>query len=88
MALIIKVIQEIRKEKQMKPDNTYFTAHFNQKGELIGAEHIDGRRVDQRNINDVEFDNVSDIRELSIIMIPGNSPCCIKQGPNLWCWCG
>ena len=71
----------------MAPKDTYFTAYFNIKGELIGAEPASGKETRTHHINDLSFDNIDDIRELTIILKPGHSPCCIKQGPKVICWC-
>jgi len=71
----------------MPPKDTYFTAYFNMKGELIGAEPASGKKTTKHNIADVSFADVEDIRELTIILKPGFSPCCIKQGPYVYCWC-
>jgi len=71
----------------MPPKDTYFTAYFNIKGELIGAEPASGKSTKAYHITDLSFDSIDDIRELSIILKPGHSPCCIKQGPHVICWC-
>ena len=71
----------------MSPKDTYFTAHFNELGELIGAERK-GKKAKKQHIDDVSFkDNLEGVREVSVIMLEGHSPCCIKQGPYVFCWC-
>lgn len=70
----------------MPPKDTYFTAYFNVKGELIGAEPASGAEVTKLSI-DEWADSINDIREVSVIMKPRKSPCCIKQGPHVYCWC-
>jgi hypothetical protein len=70
-----------------KDQEIYFTAHFNRSGELIGAAPSSGAKVTEYPITQWAAENIDDIREVSIIMKPGHSPCCIKQGPYVYCWC-
>ncbi len=67
----------------------YFKVLYNKAGEVIGVEPPKGREV--RVISDCDlYRSPMEINGISTTLIlskPGNSPCCVKMGRWMWCWC-
>ncbi len=78
------------KQQEELKDKVYFKVLYNKEGEIIGVEPPEGREVVILNECDLYKNPLKEVNEIKtnvIISKPGNTPCCIKAGRWLWCWC-
>ena len=69
-----------------KPEGTYFSVHFDKKGEVIQVEGPDGV-VDAESMDESPINSVNKLDAVLVGHKPGHSPCCVICGNHLYCWC-
>ena len=68
------------------PD-TYFSVHFNSKGEMIGVTPPEGKEAEKTDIRKNPLKNVDELVHVTLVGKPNHSLCCVECGGILYCWC-
>ncbi len=75
---------------EKRHNKAYFKVLYDKEGEVIGVEPPKGKEVRILNECDLYREPLKDINGIKATLIisrPGNTPCCVKAGRWLWCWC-
>ncbi len=69
-----------------KPDETYFSVHFNKKGEVVQVDGPSGP-VAGEPMEDSPANGINRIDSVLVGHKPGHSPCCVIINNIRYCWC-
>lgn len=66
----------------------FFKILIDRNGKVVGVEPPEGAKVeDPVDIGSHIPEGVTKIKIIQVLSKPGHSPCCIKSGGIIWCWC-